>query len=401
MLPVRTMSVAALSVLAFAPVSAFAQFGPMEPDVQSAIEVYAEVTLEQDSVTLGTISDEESKNVKVGFKNTGTGTLTISQVKGSCGCTVPALAKSEYKPGESGVIEVTFNPHGKRGQQHTTVTITSNDRFQPNKTIAILSDVRPNVMMDPQVVAFNQVQKGKGGTIMLKVTSRLDEFSITDITTTNPDAFEAKVVDSKSETLEDGKPGKVTNIEVKLKPGTPVGMAQANLTLRTTNAKNPLINVSTFAEVTGELTTTPVKFFLNQLKPDQDLSSGVSNKVVLRHRDGKAFKITKTEVIRQINGVEHAFTAEAKPQGDKGDSYEITLLGKVPASTVAAPVQGDVVLTTDIPGEETVRIGYFGMISPTQPAGTPGASAFQVDPRGGGGVMATPQGKQAEPVVKK
>lgn len=398
---VRTMSVVALSLLAFAPVSAFAQFGPMEPDVQSAIEVYSELTLDQTSVDLGKISDEEPKNVKVSFKNTGTGVLSISQVKGSCGCTVPALAKNDYKPGETGTIEVTFNPHGKRGQQHTTVTVTSNDRFEPNKTIAILSDVRPNVMWDPQVVAFNQVQKGKGGTIMLKVTSRLDNFEINDITTTNPDAFEAKVLESKTETLDDGKPGKVTTIEVKLKPGTPVGMAQANLTMRTSNEKSPLINVSTFAEITGELMTTPVKFFLNQLRSDQDLSSGVSNKVVLRHRDGKPFKISKSEVVRMVNGVEHTFTVEVKPQGEKGDAYEITLLGKVPTSAVAAPVQGDVVLTTDIPGEETVKIGYFGMITPTQPPAAAGPTAFKVDPRGGGSVIGTPPGNNGQPVIKK
>ena len=54
---VRTMSLVALSFLAFAPSSAYAQFGPMENDVQSAIEVYAELTLEQSVVDLGTISD--------------------------------------------------------------------------------------------------------------------------------------------------------------------------------------------------------------------------------------------------------------------------------------------------------------------------------------------------------
>jgi hypothetical protein len=398
---VRTMSLVALSFLAFAPASAYAQFGPMESDVQSAIEVYAELTLEQSVVDLGTISDEEPKTVKVGFKNSGTGTLTITDLKGSCGCTVPQLAKKDYKPGEGGVIEITFNPHGKRDAQHTTVTIMSNDRVKSNATVAINSIVRPNVMWDPQVVAFNQVGKGKGGKQILTITSRLENFNITEVTTTNPAAFEAKVLETKAETLPDGKPGFVSKVEVTLKPETPVGMAQANMTLRTTNAKTPLINVSTFAEVTGDLVTTPVKFFLNQLNAEQDLATGVSNKVILRHRENKPFKILKAEVVRMVNGLEHTFTCEVKPEDEAGTSYAITLLGKAPASATAAPVQGDVVITTDIAGEENVKIGYFGMVAakagvaPAQPA--PGAAAtFKADPRGGNAVLAKPQ----EPVKK-
>lgn len=97
-----------------------------------------------------------------------------------------------------------------------------------------------------------------------------------------------------------------------------------------------------------------------------------------------------------VNGLEHTFTCEVKPEGDSGSAYAITLLGKAPASATAAPVQGDVVITTDIPGEENVKIGYFGMIAakpgvaPAQP--TPGAAAsFKGDPRGGSAVLAKPQ----------
>jgi hypothetical protein len=49
-----------------------------------------------------------------------------------------------------------------------------------------------------------------------------------------------------------------------------------------------------------------------------------------------------------------------------------------------------------------VQIGYFGMISPNQPTNPQaGAAVFQADPRGGGGVMATPQLLPGAPVVKK
>lgn len=402
---VRTMSVVALSLVALAGTPASAQFGPMEAEVGSAIEAVAVLTLEQTVIDLGTISDDEAKPMKVGFKNTGTGTLTIADLKGSCGCTVPQLEKKEYKPGEGGVIDITYNPHGKRDQQQTTVTITSNDPSKSVQTVTVKSIVKPNVFWDPQAIAFNQVGKGKGGKMLLKVTGRLENFAVTEVTATNPEAFEAKVIETKAIEQADGKPGFESTVEVTLKPNTPVGMAQANLTLRTTNSKNPLVNVSTFAEVTGDLATTPIKFFLNQLQVDQDLSGGVSNKVILRHKEGKPFKVTKFEVVRMPNGLEHTFTAEVKPEDATGSAYAITLLGKVP--NVAGPVQGDVVLTTDIPGEESVKIGYFGMIAGSQ-AGAPqagavpsGAPSIKGDPRGAGAVIGKPMANPTTAVPLK
>lgn len=394
----NTVSLVALSVLAFAPAAAYAQFGPMEQDVGSAIELFAEMTLEQTVVDLGTISDEEPKAIKVGFRNTGSGMLTIASLKGSCGCTVPELAKKVYKPGEGGVIDITFNPHGKRDAQQTTVTITSDDRYKPTSTITIKSMVKPNVLLEPQNVAFQQVGKGKGGKQILKVTGRMEGFSISEITSTNDKAFTAKVLGSKPVEQADGVPATEVEVEVTLNPEIPVGMPQATLTLRTNNPKSPLVNVTTFAEVVGDVVATPQKFFLNQLQSEQDLASGASNKLVLRHREGKPFTVKSAEVVRMVNGLEHTFTVEFKPEDDKHTAYAFTLLGHAPG--VAGPVQGDVVVTTDIPGEETIKLNYFGMVAAKpgaaqaagQPAGVPGAS-FKADPRGGG-IVVTPGAKE-------
>lgn len=47
------------------------------------------------------------------FKNTGDANLIITSATGSCHCTVPALQKSEYAPGEEGEIKVVFDPKGR------------------------------------------------------------------------------------------------------------------------------------------------------------------------------------------------------------------------------------------------------------------------------------------------
>jgi hypothetical protein len=67
------------------------------------------------------------------FKNEGQSDLVISQVHSSCGCTVPDYPREPIKPGDTGLIKVTFDSAGRSGIQNKTVTIVSN--CQPNKTL--------------------------------------------------------------------------------------------------------------------------------------------------------------------------------------------------------------------------------------------------------------------------
>lgn len=60
------------------------------------------------------------------FKNTGEADLIIQEAKGSCGCTVPDYPKQAIKPGESGEIEVSFDPQGRPGTQMKNVTVKTN-----------------------------------------------------------------------------------------------------------------------------------------------------------------------------------------------------------------------------------------------------------------------------------
>ena len=71
--------------------------------------------------------NQDSKNTKTfKFTNTGNEPLIIENAKGSCGCTVPTYPKEPIKPGETGEIEVVYNPGKQKGAQNKTVSITAN-----------------------------------------------------------------------------------------------------------------------------------------------------------------------------------------------------------------------------------------------------------------------------------
>jgi hypothetical protein len=89
----------------------------------------------------GSIIQGEKVSFAFRFKNSGTGDLVIRAAQGSCGCTVPEFPRDPIKPGEGGIINVTFNSEGKEGAQNKTVTLISNT--MPNTfVLTITGDVK-------------------------------------------------------------------------------------------------------------------------------------------------------------------------------------------------------------------------------------------------------------------
>lgn len=74
----------------------------------------------------GQITQGEIVSTSFRFKNVGQSDLLISSAQGSCGCTVPEWPKEPIKPGEEGVIDVTFDSNGKKGMQNKTITLVAN-----------------------------------------------------------------------------------------------------------------------------------------------------------------------------------------------------------------------------------------------------------------------------------
>ncbi|MFM7053776.1 MAG: DUF1573 domain-containing protein [Bacteroidota bacterium] len=79
----------------------------------------------------GTIEQGDKVHHEFQFTSTGKEPLTITQAKGSCGCTVPEFPTQALKKGEKGTIKVTFDSAGKMGLQDKTVTVITNTPDSP------------------------------------------------------------------------------------------------------------------------------------------------------------------------------------------------------------------------------------------------------------------------------
>lgn len=109
----------------------------------------------------GTIENGTPVETVFKYTNTGNSMLVVSNIKSTCGCTVPSNWTKEVAPGETGEFNVKFNGKGNGNQVSKTVTLTTNTE-KGKETVKIKAFVEK----DP-----NAPEKKAGAATVNKVSS--------------------------------------------------------------------------------------------------------------------------------------------------------------------------------------------------------------------------------------
>jgi uncharacterized cupredoxin-like copper-binding protein len=112
------------------------------------VERKAHIEFSEDTYDFTEITQGDVVTHVFDFKNTGKYPLIISNVRTTCGCTVPVFPKGEpIAPGASEKITVKFNSRGKLGMQRKVITIYSNaDNAQ--STVTLVGNVKTPVVKE-------------------------------------------------------------------------------------------------------------------------------------------------------------------------------------------------------------------------------------------------------------
>jgi hypothetical protein len=96
------------------------------------------MTFEATHQDLGQVVQGTKAERSYTFKNSGNSPLVITDVRGSCGCTVGKdWPKYPVPPGGKASIAVTFDSEGRSGRQDKTITVVANT--SPPSTVLTLS----------------------------------------------------------------------------------------------------------------------------------------------------------------------------------------------------------------------------------------------------------------------
>lgn len=95
-----------------------------------------EFKAENNTIDYGTVVKGVDTGVRTfEFTNTGDEPLVITNVRSSCGCTVPSKPQAPIMPGKSDKIEVKYNMNP--GTISKTITVESNAKNIDNGTVAL------------------------------------------------------------------------------------------------------------------------------------------------------------------------------------------------------------------------------------------------------------------------
>lgn len=101
------------------------------------------IEFEKNNHDFGDIAEEGGlAEYKFTFKNTGSQPVIIRTVNTSCGCTASNWSREPVKPGEEGFIVATYNPRGRPGRFHKSLTVRSNSEPEV-VTLYIRGNVTP------------------------------------------------------------------------------------------------------------------------------------------------------------------------------------------------------------------------------------------------------------------
>ncbi len=340
--------------------------GGMQPMPTPQTPQYKESPLVFDEMhhDWGVVPDTNKLTHSFKFKNTGDQKVKIV-ASASCGCTVAALSKTEYAPGEEGEITATFDPHGRPGKNHKTITVTITEPagvYQQSQ-LQLDSEVKAMVLIEPNRLFFQNVDHRVGATQRLVITGRKEGFEIAGIESSNPHV--KATIAGKRDDVDHGDPVVRYDVDVEVTPGIEIGQLQGQLMIKHNDERVQTNPLPFGGDIVGDIRSTPNQAFLHGLTKNTPFSTQLR----LDNRAGTPFKITSVALEGMPDSAHVVTDLDQMGDGD-GMYYILKIVGVGPGDVNV--LHGNLVIETDheaerisIPVNGAVRTRGTSRVVPT------------------------------------
>ncbi|SHN32256.1 Protein of unknown function [Cyclobacterium lianum] len=112
-----------------------------DPVPVSQLDSVPKLKISELEVDLGNISSGKKVSKLISLENAGPRPLNLRKVVSNCGCVSIDLPGEDLAAGEKMDLVFTFDTKGRRGIDHKTITLFSNDPLNPTQTILIKSRI--------------------------------------------------------------------------------------------------------------------------------------------------------------------------------------------------------------------------------------------------------------------
>lgn len=336
--------------------TAAAQLPPPPAEPIAVPRGLGEIQFQKNLHDFGDIWDHEKAEHKFVFTNVGTETLVITDVRSTCGCTVPELVKKDYEPGESGEITVIFNPENRANRQRKTINVTTDSRATPRAALTITANVTKVLEVQPKIANLGRTFKGEEKGMKIHILGKIDGFKAVPAEKQSEDCDRMFLLEFvEADTVEiDGETTPRSTLRVSLKPGLPVGRHSADLLIKSNDKRREDVVIRATVTVVGDLQARPPRFALGRVKPEAEFEASLT----LINRVAEPFNIVKIETSPELEGVEVQFVPVVEGQKD---AYTITAKGVAPNEQTR--ILGNITVYTDMEGEEQFELPIYGFVA--------------------------------------
>ena len=190
------------------------------------------------------------------FTNTGDRVLHVTNVTPGCGCTRAGDWTKEVEPGKSGIIPIQLNTANFQGHVTKFVTVTCDDKSVPNGMIQLMlkGEIWTPIEVSPQYLNFMVPADAPSGSGRVSITNQTEQpLYLSDAKCSNP-AFTAE--------LQTNAPGRGYSLVINRVPPLKPGVAQTQVTLKTSWTNPPVLTVICWANVMPPVTILPAQLTL-------------------------------------------------------------------------------------------------------------------------------------------
>ncbi|MCA9296202.1 MAG: DUF1573 domain-containing protein [Phycisphaerales bacterium] len=316
------------------------------------------LTFSRPVYAFGDMLETETRQAEIGFTNTGDGTLKITEVKTTCGCTAASLPKYIYQPGESGMMSVSFEPTGPNEPnqpQRKYVNVFSNAMPAGESTkLMITANVMPFIELEPRMVTPGELPLGEEHRSVLKISSIDPDFKLVDVKAESP---LIGIVRMPAE-FDDFTKKRYERVQVVVPANAPWGglYSAIDITVRgkTSPDAEPIEHTSKIrfgAQLYGKLRASPRDRFGFGIKPNESFD----RELILSREDGEPFNVLNHHL--EAGSLPNA-SVEVKKISPNSWSFTLTGTG----GPIPMNYNGRVVVRTDVPGEEQIELPIFGVV---------------------------------------
>lgn len=209
-------------------------------------------------------------------------TIHIASVRASCGCSTPTITKDTLETWEKGGIHVRYNTRTFSGKKGATITVVIDKPFYAEVQLNVKGYIRTDVVFNPGVVTFDQVDQGVPATKQVTVNyAGRSDWQILDVQSANTN-FEVELDELRRAS------GYVDyRLLVRTKETMPSGFFNDQLVLVTNDSRATQVPLRVEGNVIPGLTVSPASLFLGVVNPGDQV------KKTLVVRGKRPFKITK------------------------------------------------------------------------------------------------------------